>query len=77
MTEGQMDELREWARVGNRSLQRELIWRLFSAEAVGAPKYASARVTETVQADAQPRDIPSRTITADQGWLMRRAGKRK
>lgn len=42
MTEEQIEELREWARQGHRSLQKEIIWRLFSVEAIGAPKYGPA-----------------------------------
>ena len=47
LTDEEHDALREWAHGSHRSLQREIIFRLFS---------------ERTQADAQPRDVRTRSV---------------
>jgi hypothetical protein len=42
LTDQQHAELAEWARVGHRSIQKEIIWRLFTIEGHQAAKHAPA-----------------------------------
>jgi hypothetical protein len=57
LTDEQHAALERWAKDGHRSLQKEIIWRLFVDPAF--------RRTNTVISDAQPRDVPTRTIVPD------------
>jgi hypothetical protein len=58
LTEEQHTELTAWARDGHRSLQKEIIWRLFTQ-----PGYQGA-VDAYIKADAQPRNVTARTIVS-------------
>jgi len=58
LTEEQHAELERWAHDGHRSLQKEIIFRLFSMHHVSTRGGAN----QTLQADAQPRDTVTRTI---------------
>lgn len=51
MTDEQHAELAEWAHQGHRSIQREIIWRLFTIEGNQAPKYwpATAGPLEAIE----------------------------
>jgi len=65
LTDAGLKRLRAWASDARRSVQKEIIWRLFDVEAVGAPKVGPAtkeeRVTievpvgETGELPAKPR----------------------
>lgn len=60
-TEQEHAELVEWAKQGQRSLQREIIWRLFTVEGNQAAKHQPAagekRIGKTVVADGKVHEI--------------------
>lgn len=83
LTDEQHAQLTAWAHDGERSVQKELIWRLFTQEHfASAVQQAERRMTDYIrtatgdgsltatfstkpvvtEADAQPRDIPTRTL---------------
>lgn len=66
LTEGELAKLREWARSGRRSLQKEIVWRLFSAEAVGAAKVGPTagvvRVPVRVAADGSVHEMGAEPV---------------
>lgn len=66
LTEEEHAELKAWAHDGRRSVQKEIIWRLFSntdAPAKYAIRDVAGRTITT--ADAQPRDVRARTLEPD------------
>lgn len=73
LTDEEHAELKAWAHDGRRSVQKEIIWRLFTVEGAQAAKIGLAidqRRTEVIgneltAADSQPRDVLARTIKQD------------
>ena len=57
LTEEELQKLHAWAHDSRRSLQKEIVWRLFSTAHVPTTSGAGPRIL----ADAEPR-IPTRTI---------------
>lgn len=62
LTPTQHDQLRRWAFENKRSLQAEVVHRIFFA---GKQNKVVVKPQQPVVADAQPRDLPSRKITPD------------
>ena len=74
LTEEEHAALREWAHGSRRSIQREVVFRLFSMYAV--PKQGGiGEPIPIVQADAQPRDISTRTVERQPRTAMFPGGK--
>lgn len=67
LTDEELAALRSWAADGRRSVQKEIIFRLFTEP--------TATARHELVADAQSRDTEARTVkpTVDQAWLMRRS----
>ena len=67
LTEEQHEELKRWAHEDARSVQKEIIFRLFSPYVVHdrTPEERSALAYPLTAADAQPRNVPTRTIEQD------------
>lgn len=62
LTDEQHAQLVKWAAHSKRSIQQELIWRLFISGADHPIKVVTHHRGPVTVADAQPRDIPTRTV---------------
>ena len=64
LTEEQHAELKRWAQEDSGSVQREIIFRLFSPYVIHdkTPQERAEIAYPLTAADAQPRDVPARTI---------------
>lgn len=63
LTEEELEQLQRWAESGRRSLQKEIVYRLFRERSVdNVITVGPSPFVEPVNVDAQPRDVPTRTI---------------
>lgn len=79
LSEEQHEELKAWAHDGHRSVQKEIIWRLFTVEGGQAPKTSPATgiPREAIRVrEGQTGELPSGRVTnnALEDVLSRRFG---
>ena len=72
LTEEQLDELRAWAHDGKRSLQKEIVWRLFSVEGGQATKmWPGAGVPRVEVETGETLDVQGVPATSTTGKISR------
>lgn len=57
LTDEELEQLRAWAHDGRRSIQKEIVWRLFTIEGAQAPKVWPADGIEKTLIELKPGEV--------------------